>query len=67
MLKAFILALRYFTESALLTSEYGVTADPEMARRFPELTFVLKERGPIYGIGIQCHAFEIDPISPFSL
>lgn len=67
VVNAFTLARKYFPESVLLLNEYGVVAGSETARRFLELVLVLKERDLIDGMGIQCHAFEMDPISPSSL
>ncbi|MBC7098939.1 endo-1,4-beta-xylanase [Candidatus Bipolaricaulota bacterium] len=67
VVNAFTLARRYFPESVLLLNEYGVVADLGLAKKLLDVVSILEERGLIDGIGIQCHAFEMDSISRASL
>jgi endo-1,4-beta-xylanase len=64
VITAFALARTYFPESKLLLNEYGIISSPENARRYVEIILLLKERGLIDGIGIQCHAFDMDTVTP---
>lgn len=63
MITAFELARKYFPRSKLLLNEYGIISSPSKARRYAELIELLKERELIDGIGIQCHAFDMDAVS----
>lgn len=67
VINAFFLARKYFPKSKLLLNEYGIISDPQMARRYLEIVELLKEQDLIDGIGIQCHAFEIDTASPATM
>lgn len=64
VINAFALARRYFPKSKLLINEYGIISNPDEARRYVELIHLLQERGLVDGIGIQCHAFEMDAVEP---
>ncbi|MEM3470225.1 MAG: endo-1,4-beta-xylanase [Thermoproteota archaeon] len=67
VITTFQLARAYFPKSLLLLNEYGVVASPTEARRYVELITLLQERGLIDGIGIQCHAFEMDTVNVATL
>lgn len=60
VITAFELARKYFPNSKLLINDYGVIASPQEAQRLVELVELLRKRNLIDGIGIQCHAFEMD-------
>ncbi|TYQ12695.1 UNVERIFIED_CONTAM: GH35 family endo-1,4-beta-xylanase [Acetivibrio alkalicellulosi] len=56
-------ARRAFPNSQLHLNEYGIIADPPKARRYLEIVNILKDRGLIDGIGIQCHQFNMDYVN----
>jgi len=63
VIRAFEMARKYFPHSKLLLNEYGVINDPDLARKYVALIRLLQERKLVDGIGIQCHAFEMDEVS----
>jgi endo-1,4-beta-xylanase len=63
VITAFQLARQYFPNSKLLINDYGIIADPSAAQRYVSLINLLKARGLVDGIGIQCHAFNMDTVS----
>lgn len=56
-------ARKHFPNSKLLINEYGIISSPRNASRYVEIINILKEKGLIDGIGIQCHQFNIDNVS----
>jgi endo-1,4-beta-xylanase len=56
-------ARRAFPNSKLLINEYGIIGNPSAADRYVKIINILKSRGLIDGIGIQCHQFNMDTVS----
>jgi endo-1,4-beta-xylanase len=52
-----------FPNSKLLINEYGIISDPSAASRYVSIINILKSRGLVDGIGIQCHCFNMDTVS----
>jgi endo-1,4-beta-xylanase len=53
-------ARKAFPNSKLLINEYGIIGNPAAAKQYVQIVNILKERGLVDGIGIQCHQFNID-------
>ncbi|HPD00169.1 MAG TPA: carbohydrate-binding protein, partial [Acetivibrio sp.] len=47
----------------LLINEYGIINDGNATNQYIQIINLLKERGLVDGIGIQCHCFNIDTVS----
>ncbi|GIP08393.1 hypothetical protein J1TS5_05630 [Paenibacillus macerans] len=56
-------ARQAFPNSKLLINEYGIISDPNAAANYVKIINLLKARGLIDGIGIQCHYFNMDTVS----
>ncbi|AEI43558.1 endo-1,4-beta-xylanase [Paenibacillus mucilaginosus] len=56
-------ARKAFPNSKLLLNEYGIISDPNAAAAYVQIANLLKSRGLIDGIGIQCHQFNMDTVS----
>jgi endo-1,4-beta-xylanase len=56
-------ARQAFPNSKLLINEYGIISDPNAAANYVQIINLLKSRGLIDGIGIQCHQFNMDTVS----
>ncbi|MHA6530575.1 endo-1,4-beta-xylanase [Paenibacillus sp. BAC0078] len=56
-------ARQAFPNSKLLINEYGIINDPSLTDRYVTIINLLKNRGLIDGIGIQCHYFGMDNVS----
>ncbi|GFN31023.1 endo-1,4-beta-xylanase [Paenibacillus xylaniclasticus] len=56
-------ARKAFPNSKLLINEYGIISDPSAAAKYVQIINLLKSRGLIDGIGIQCHQFNMDTVS----
>lgn len=56
-------ARQAFPNSKLLINEYGIISDPNAAQQYVQIINLLKSRGLIDGIGIQCHYFNMDNVS----
>ncbi|MBD7912271.1 MULTISPECIES: endo-1,4-beta-xylanase [Clostridium] len=56
-------ARKAFPNSKLLINEYGIIGNPSEADRYVKIINILKNRGLIDGIGIQCHQFNMDTVS----
>jgi len=52
-----------FPNSKLLINEYGIISDPNAASQYLTIINLLKSRGLVDGIGIQCHHFNMDTVS----
>lgn len=52
-----------FPNSKLLINEYGIISDPNAASQYVAIINLLKSRGLVDGIGIQCHQFNMDTVS----
>lgn len=52
-----------FPNSKLLINEYGIINDPNLADQYVNIINILKSRGLVDGIGIQCHQFSMDTVS----
>lgn len=60
---AFQKSRHYCPNSKLLINEYGIINNPSVARKYVEIITILKDRGLIDGIGIQCHQFQMNDVS----
>ncbi|MDO7908825.1 endo-1,4-beta-xylanase [Paenibacillus sp. JX-17] len=56
-------ARKAFPNSKLLLNDYGIIGDPNAADQYVKIINILKSRGLIDGIGIQCHYFNMDTVS----
>lgn len=56
-------ARNVFSNSNLLINEYGIIGDPDAASQYIHIINLLKDRGLVDGIGIQCHQFDMDTVS----
>ncbi len=56
-------ARQAFPNSKLLINEYGIISDPNATQQYLQIINLLKNRGLIDGIGIQCHHFNMDNVS----
>lgn len=56
-------ARKAFPNSKLLINEYGIIGDPNAASQYVNIINILKSRGLVDGIGIQCHYFNMDTVS----
>jgi endo-1,4-beta-xylanase len=63
IITAFQMARQYCPNAKLLINEYGIISDPNAANNYVNIINILKNRGLIDGIGIQCHAFNMDNVS----
>lgn len=61
VIKSFELARKYWSPNTkLLINEYSVINDGSANSNYLQLINLLKERGLVDGIGIQCHNFEVN-------
>jgi len=56
-------ARKYFPNSKLLINDYGIIGDPNATSNYVEIINILKDKGLVDGIGIQCHQFNMDNVS----
>jgi len=56
-------ARKAFPNSKLLINDYGIISDPNAARNYVKIINILKDKGLVDGIGIQCHCFNMDTVS----
>jgi endo-1,4-beta-xylanase len=64
VITAFQLARQYAPGGCkLLINEYGIISNPTEANNYVTIINLLKNRGLIDGIGIQCHAFNMDNVT----
>ncbi|MBW5446186.1 carbohydrate-binding protein [Cohnella sp. CFH 77786] len=56
-------ARQAFPNSKLLINDYGIISDPNAANNYVQIINILKSKGLIDGIGIQCHYFNMDTVS----
>ncbi|MGW9528189.1 endo-1,4-beta-xylanase [Paenibacillus terrae] len=56
-------ARQAFPNAKLLINEYGIIGDPSLTDQYVKIINLLKSRGLIDGIGIQCHHFNMDNVS----
>jgi endo-1,4-beta-xylanase len=56
-------ARQAFPNSKLLINEYGIISDPNATNNYIKIINILKGKGLIDGIGIQCHQFNMDNVS----
>lgn len=56
-------ARKAFPNSKLLINEYGIIGNPSAAKQYVSIINLLKDRGLIDGIGIQCHQFNMDTVT----
>jgi endo-1,4-beta-xylanase len=60
VIKAFELARKYMPkQTKLILNDYGIINDDNATSIYLKMIYLLKERGLIDGIGVQCHRFEI--------
>jgi Beta-1,4-xylanase len=63
VIESFRLAREYFPNTDLHINDYGIISDMNAARTYVTIINLLKERDLIDGIGIQCHAFNMNGVS----
>ncbi len=63
VIQSFQLARQYFPNSKLLINEYGIISDPNATSQYVTIINLLKTRGLVDGIGIQCHYFNMNDVS----
>jgi len=64
VIKSFELARKYMPPTAkLILNDYGIINDDNATSIYLKMIYLLKERGLIDGIGVQCHRFEIQNAS----
>jgi endo-1,4-beta-xylanase len=56
-------ARKAFPNSKLLINEYGIISDPNATANYLKIINLLKSRGLVDGIGIQCHQFNMDTVA----
>ncbi len=56
-------ARKYFPNSKLLINDYGIIGDPNATASYVKIINILKDKGLVDGIGIQCHQFNMDNVS----
>ncbi|UUZ82336.1 endo-1,4-beta-xylanase [Paenibacillus sp. P26] len=56
-------ARQAFPNSKPLINDYGIISDPNAANNYVQIINILKSKGLIDGIGIQCHYFNMDTVS----
>ncbi len=56
-------ARKYFPNSKLLINDYGIIGDPNATANYVKIINILKAKGLVDGIGIQCHYFNMDTVS----
>jgi endo-1,4-beta-xylanase len=56
-------ARQAFPNSKLLINDYGIIGDTNAANNYVQIINILKSKGLIDGIGIQCHYFNMDTVS----
>lgn len=56
-------ARKAFPNAKLHLNEYGIISDPNAADQYVQIINILKSRGLIDGIGIQCHQFNMDTVT----
>jgi endo-1,4-beta-xylanase len=56
-------ARKYFPNSKLLINDYGIISDPNATSNYVKIINILKSKGLVDGIGIQCHQFNMDNVS----
>jgi len=60
VIKSFELARKYMPkQTKLILNDYGIINDDNATSIYLKMIYLLKERGLIDGIGVQCHRFEI--------
>jgi GH35 family endo-1,4-beta-xylanase len=60
---SFAKAREYFPNSTLLLNDYNIINSTSNINSHLEIVNILKARGLIDGVGIQCHAFSVDNMS----
>jgi endo-1,4-beta-xylanase len=60
VINAFALARKYLPQAKLLINDYGIINDNTATTQYLQIINLLKDRGLIDGIGVQCHRFEIE-------
>jgi|LSQX01.1.fsa_nt_gb endo-1,4-beta-xylanase len=56
-------ARKAFPNSELHINDYGIISDPNAASQYVRIINILKDKGLVDGIGIQCHQFNMDNVS----
>ena len=56
-------ARQYCPNAKLHINDYGIISDPGAANNYVNLINILKSKGLIDGIGIQCHSFNMDGVT----
>lgn len=60
---SFAKAREYFPNAELVLNDYGIINDPSAITEHLEIVNILKARGLIDAVGIQCHNFNVDNLS----
>lgn len=63
VITAFEMARDHCPNAQLLINDYGIISDPNAANNYVTIINLLNTRGLLDGIGIQCHAFNMDNVS----
>lgn len=63
VVNAFEMARQYCPNAELHINDYGIISDPGAANNYVNIINILKDRGLIDGIGIQCHSFNMDGVA----
>ena len=67
VIESFRIANQYNTGAQLMINEYGIISNPSAAYQYRDIINLLNARGLIDGIGIQCHSFNMDTVSPSTM
>lgn len=67
IIKSFELARQYFPNAKLHLNDYTIISSVFQANRYLQIINLLKDRGLIDGIGIQCHEFNINTASAHTI
>ena len=63
VVKSFELAREYFPNTELHLNDYGIISNSSNANKYLKIINILKSKDLIDGIGIQCHAFNMNNVS----
>ena len=67
VIESFRIADQYNTGARLMINEYGIIGSTSAAYQYRAIIDLLNARGLIDGIGIQCHSFNMDTVSPSTM
>lgn len=64
---SFAKAREYFPDAILVLNDYGIISDPSAITEHLEIVEILKDRGLIDAVGVQCHHFNMNNLSASNL